>query len=73
MALLEMQGMETRGGGGPGGRGSRLSVALCDSHLASRFADARHALLMPRRERGHAVHQPVPRAGNPVRGTGPGG
>ncbi len=32
MALLEMQGMETRGCGGPGGRGSHLSVALCDSN-----------------------------------------
>ena len=31
MALLEMQGMETRGCGGSGGRGSHLSVALCDS------------------------------------------
>lgn len=30
MALLEMQGMETRGGGHHGG-GSSLSVALCDS------------------------------------------
>lgn len=35
MALLEMQGMETRGGGhGGGGVASSLSVALCDS-LAS--------------------------------------
>ena len=32
MALLEMQGLEIRGGGGPGGRGSCLSVALCDSY-----------------------------------------
>jgi hypothetical protein len=30
MALLEMQGMESRGHGGQGG-GSTLSVALCDS------------------------------------------
>ena len=34
MALLEMQGMEIRGVEGPGGRGSCLSVALCDSHCS---------------------------------------
>lgn len=34
MALLEMQGMETRGDGGGHGVDSSLSVALCDS-LAS--------------------------------------
>jgi hypothetical protein len=32
MALLEMQGLETRGGGHGGG--SSLSVALCDSHAS---------------------------------------
>lgn len=31
MALLEMQGMETRECGGPGRWGSNLSVALCDN------------------------------------------
>ena len=35
MALLEMQGMETREHGGPGGRGSsHLSVTLCESHAS---------------------------------------
>ena len=33
MALLEMQGMETRGGHGHGG-GSSLSVALCASEAS---------------------------------------
>jgi hypothetical protein len=32
MALLEMQGMETRGCGGPGRWGSDLSALLCDSN-----------------------------------------
>jgi hypothetical protein len=32
MALLEMQGMETREHGVPGGRGSEMSVTLCDSY-----------------------------------------
>lgn len=34
MALLEMQGMETRWGGGHGHGGSSLSVALCASEAS---------------------------------------